>query len=869
MNDVVDRKLTVPEPPPSYIERLRAVRLVEGATAPVVLVCAPLGWGKSVVLSDLARLRSPGAAVGWLTLSPGDDLLFWEYVLAALRTGGLEIANTGAAPGQDVPTRLAASLTGSGAPVTLVLDDFHEVRDLDVLAQFEAFVEAAPGRLQIFLGSRADPPLSLHRWRLRGLLAEIRAAELSFTLEETGRLMRTHRVTVPVRALAELHSLTEGWPAGLRLAALELSGRPDPEQRLSEFVRHDRGMADYLLDEVIHRLPPDVVELLTGTALLDEVGAGLVTAMTGREDGATVLETLERANALVTRLARPGEWYRYHPLLRQILADELAHRQPDRVPILHRRAADWYARHGPPSHAIRHYLAAGEWALAVDVLARSWPDVLATSRRDVLAGPVTVPEDLIRSDAGLALAFAADRLHRDDRAGLRTLVRVADQLIGPPDGGPDPWAGRHAMIAGFRLVDAQLNGDRHQVMAAVAPLLETGIDPAPAVEPWRPLALIALGESLLQIGRYDGAQEPLRAALAVAEDRALEHVRLAAVSRLSLARVFLGHLTGGDHAARVALAVAGRHGGDGGEDEERARIALAQIALERFQLDEAGYHMDRIFRMRPPTSRILWVLAWTTRLRIRAAGGDPEGALAELAALRRDVAPDDLADPVVASALGFVGTEFELARGLRSAARRQLAVLEQLETPRGCTALLQARLHMAERQPARAAACAAPYVDPLDPGLHRGLAVELCLIHAWGVLLLGNQTKSARSLETALRLAHEEGFRLAFRRAGDPMADMLHAHLRAGTNYPDVAADLAAMLSDLTPPVRIRPAEPLSEREITVLRHVQDVMSNVEIASAMSVSVNTVKTHLKNIYRKLGTDSRRDAVRRAHARGEV
>jgi LuxR family maltose regulon positive regulatory protein len=873
VNGVIARKLAAPDLPPSHIERPRPLRLLDEAAAPVILVCAPLGCGKSVVLSELARLRADGAVVGWLTLAPGDELLFWEYVVSALRAGGLDTATASPASRMDIPTRLIASLSCPGVPVTLVLDDFHEVRDPDVLAQFEAFLEAVPERFRVCLAARADPPLPLHRWRLRGLLAEVRAAELSFTVEETGRLMAAHGVTLPVRALAELNALTEGWAVGLRLAAVELSGSPDPEQRLSEFCRHDRGMADYLLEEVVSRLAPDVVEVLTCTALLDEVDAGLTAAMTGRDDGATILAALERANALITRLARPGEWYRYHPLLRQTLADELAHRQPSRVPALHRRAADWYSRHGPPSHAIRHYLAAGQWMLAVDVLARSWPDVLASSRRDVFAGPVAVPEDLVHGDPDLALAFAADCLHRDDRAGLHALVRLAGHVVGKTGGAAGGPTGtrpdRDAMITAFRLVDGQLNGDRERVMAAVGPMLETEAEAAPDTEPWRPLALIALGESWLQTGRFDSAREPLRAALAVAEERALEHVRLAATSRLSIAYAFLGQLTDADHAARAALTIVGRHGGRGDEDEERARIALAQIALERFRLGDATYQLDKIFRTRPPTSRILWVLAWTVRLRIRAAGGDPDGAHAELVALRRDLTGAELDDPAVADALDFADSEFELARGRRSSARRKLAVLEQLDHPPGWTAVLQGRLQMAERQPARALGVSAPYVDVLDPELHRGFAVELCLIHAWAVLLLGNQTKSGRSLETALRLADEEGFRLAFLRAGAPMADLLRGHIRAGTAYPALAGELVAALTEDASPDRAELAEPLSDRELAVLRHVRDVMSNVEIADAMSVSVNTVKTHLKNIYRKLETDSRRDAVRRAHARGEV
>jgi LuxR family maltose regulon positive regulatory protein len=761
--------------------------------------------------------------------------------------------------GPDIPLGLAAWLSEPGSTVTLLLDDFHEIRDPVVLAQVEALVEAVPDRLQIFLGCRADPQMPLHRWRLRGLVAEVRAAELSFTIEETAALLRAHQAYLPVRVLAELTSRTEGWPAGLRLAALELARSPDPEQRLGEFFRHDRGMADYLLDEVIRRLPADVVEVLTCTALLDEVDADLISALTGRDDGATVLEALERANSLVTRLTRPGEWYRYHPLLRQILMDELSHRQPGRVQVLHQRAAAWYSRHGPASHAIRHHLAAREWSLAVEVLTRSWPDVLTSSRRDERFMSAAVPEDLVSADADLALAFAADRLYGGDPAGLHTFVRVADRLL-LASGEEDQSTGRGSMIAAFRLVDAQLNGDRDKVLAVVGPILAT--------EP-EPLALLAAGESLLQAADFVAALEPLTGALAVAEERGLEDLRLAATSRLAVAYTFAGRLTEGDHAARTALMIAGDRGRTGGEDQERARIALAQIGLERFELNEASHHLDLIMRARPPTSRMLWVLTWTTRLRVRAAAGDPAGASVELRALRRDVVPTDLDDPPVAFALSFIATEFELAAGHHTAARRQLAVLERIDAPRGWTAVMQARLHLAERQPVRAAAATAPHADPLDPGLQRGFAIELVLIHAWALLMLGNQAKSGRSLETALRLAGEDGFRLAFHHAGDSMADLLRSHIRAGTAYPAVAAEVLAMLTAERSAGHAEVAEPLSEREVAVLRHVQDVMSNLEIATAMSVSVNTVKTHLKNIYRKLGTDSRRDAVRRAQSRGEV
>ncbi|HKT04916.1 MAG TPA: AAA family ATPase, partial [Rugosimonospora sp.] len=367
-------KLELPPPPPGLLPRPRLFALLDaGVQGPVTVVEAPAGWGKTVLLSSWVRERHPARAA-WLSVEPGDTQpaggRLWRYLCAAL---GAPVNGGGDA----FLTRLAAALAGRSEPVVLVLDDFHHVADDTVPRGLEFLLRHAPGALRLVLASRTEPPLALHRWRVRGEVAELRAGQLSFTDTETEQVLARAGLALPPGQLAELQARTEGWPAGVRLAARALHDQPDPVRLATDLTGDTPPVADYLVAEVLADQPGEVRDLLLCTSILRRVSADSIEALTGRTDGERVLAGLRHADGYVVPLDARRHSYRHHRMFGEMLRAELHRQAPERVPELHRRAAHWYAAHDLPRDALRHALLARDWGQATAVLADGWADVLA------------------------------------------------------------------------------------------------------------------------------------------------------------------------------------------------------------------------------------------------------------------------------------------------------------------------------------------------------------------------------------------------------------------------------------------------------------------------------------------------------------
>jgi LuxR family maltose regulon positive regulatory protein len=341
-----------------------------GVQGSLTLLTGPAGAGKTVLLSSWVTTTAalPGP-VAWVSLDAADNdpARFWSYLLAALRQSGA------APPGG----RLASLDLPIGGPDRGF-----------VLGLAAAVLRRPPPALRLVLASRADPPLPLARLRVGGRLTEVRAAELAFTAAEAAMLLASHGLALADADLAVLRARTEGWAAGLRLAALSLQGHPDPEGFLAGFAGSSRAVADFLLEEVLGRLPPGDRAFLLHTSVVERLNGELADALTGRADGAQTLARLERANAFVVALGHDRPWYRYHQLLAELLRAQLHAGAPRLVPELHRRAAGWYQDHGLPVEATRHALAGGQWMLAAELLSRVW-------RRFVLDGELAMLGELV------------------------------------------------------------------------------------------------------------------------------------------------------------------------------------------------------------------------------------------------------------------------------------------------------------------------------------------------------------------------------------------------------------------------------------------------------------------------------------------
>jgi LuxR family maltose regulon positive regulatory protein len=370
--------VTVARAAPRLIDRGDLVAALNRAAAKkVTVISAPAGSGKTSLLRAWAG--GPGQrhrlAVVQVQRGQQDAQQFWLALLSAVRAASGTISSAEppvATPDFNAPAmvdRVVSELADAGGGVTLVLDDLHELNSPEAPAQLTRLLTNLPPQVHVILTTRHDVPLRLHRLRLAGELAEIRAADLRFTERETRELLAASGIMLSEAGAALLHQRTEGWAAGVRLAALSLAGHPDPERFVAEFSGSDRTVAEYLVAEMLDRQPPGVQDLLLRTSLLDRVNGELADLLTGRPGSERILLALEDANAFVVSLDGDRTWFRYHHLFADLLRLELRRRLPEEVPALHRRAAGWFTVQGQVAEAIRHTQAAGDWADAARLLA--------------------------------------------------------------------------------------------------------------------------------------------------------------------------------------------------------------------------------------------------------------------------------------------------------------------------------------------------------------------------------------------------------------------------------------------------------------------------------------------------------------------
>jgi LuxR family maltose regulon positive regulatory protein len=902
-------KLAVAAVPDAFVERPRlGERLDAGVRGAVTLLSAPAGWGKTTLLGSWVRTGRPAYPVGWLTLEADDTGdRFWAYLEAALAMA-LETADERRGDGRWAPpdhpgaladetflARLAAALTGLTDPVVLVLDDFDRVHDASVPAGLEFLVRHAAARLRLVIATRTDPPLPLPRWRLTGELTELRAPELAFLRCETAELLERHDLLPTDADVRALHARTEGWAAALRLAALSLRGHPEPARFVAEFGGDDRQVADYLAGEILGDQPAEVRETLLCTSVLQRVCGPLADALTGRTDGRRVVTELARAGLLVP-CSRSGRlsWYRYHDLLAESLRAELRLGSPERIVGLHRRAAAWHAEVGRPADALRHALGAREWGLAKRLLGVHWHQVIGGDQvaAQALAGPAPVhpaaepafaparpaeppaveppPAETLVADPQLALAWAADLLNRRDGEGAATCLRLAS--TGGHDEARDHGGRFEIIMAALRLAEAQLGGDTTVILRAAGRLLglsapqsgadegvPAGVEDAGGSDGARAMALSALGAARLGTGDLRGAEEDLTRGLTAARQAGMPCLRVACAGRLALLRAMRGELGQAERTAEQALGIAAgdcrcsSHGA-------HAYLARAIVRYQRGRLEETRRHLELSARSSEATcDPLLPALIAIVGARVLQAQGDPAHGFEMLLEGRRrfgERRPSRFLEHWFAAAEADLRT----SSGDTATARD---LLERAEGTSATLAVALARTYLRDGDPSAAVRALPRWADDgvepfLAPRLDAGLVEALAARRA------GDVRRASALVERVLALAAPEGFRQVFAQGGRPVRDLLEEHLDSGTAFWPTVYEL---IGDQPPP-EAAPPEPavrraLTERELTVLRYLQSMLSNVEIASELCLSVNTVKTHVRNIYRKLDTDRRREAVLRA------
>ncbi|MEE4419297.1 LuxR C-terminal-related transcriptional regulator [Streptomyces bugieae] len=878
---LLDAKLTVPAAPRAHVPRHRLLDgLSAGTAGPLTLVTGPAGTGKTTLAAAWARSGGSPGPVAWLTLDTYDRTpgVFWSYVVEALRRAlprlpdGIGMPSSPGDAGTSLLTRLAAATERLPAPVVLVLDGFEKVAGRRVPAGLEFLLDHAGPLWRLVIASRVDPLLPLHRYRAEDRLAEIRGADLAFTPHETAVLLRRHGLRPPDDVAKALTRRTEGWAAGLRLCVLAMCRTGDPAAFVRSFVRSEQAVSGYLLAEVLDAQPAATTELLLRTSVLDRIHPDLANALGGGGDAEAILARLTHDNAFVEPV--PGTtWCRVHPLFAEVLRTQLRIRHPGLAPRLHARAARWLAGADRVTEALEHAAEAGDWQYGASLAVRQLlvGTLLATSEAERVEGafagmPSSVP------GAEPALVAAACRLAQQDRAGCRTHLAVAEreraerQLHGQGTQ-PDPEVAlTHVLL---RLLcgpeesrrpergrrgdgDGRRPGAAEEAARAVPDLLRQlplGLVRAhPEIEALR---LHGLARAFLGAGRLGEARRLAAGAVDACTTEATLPLHHRALGLLALAESAEGALTAAEDHALRALARADDQGVGPDRRSGAGCLALAVVALERDERDGREVAHRRLEQALAcpdvPDDPVLAAEAAVLRSRLELSCGRWQAALDALPA------PGAADEPWPAQRLALTRAVVELARGDHRAA---VAAVHDVPADGPAPLIALAGAHLVAGHPDRVRRLLARAGGSADLSLPDRVALQLVRAHA--AVLADDRTTARRLLGDALDAARPERLRRPFTDAG-PWLRHLLGGIDGTTTAPARGAWLAARGgADLPGPV-----QSLSGREREVLGCVQRMMTADEIADELRLSVNTVKTHLRSVYRKLGVSRRRDAVERA------
>ena len=903
---VLGTKLHLPSPRPGLVRRTRLTDQIRADGTRLVLVAAPAGFGKTTLLSQwLAQWRAeagePQRRVAWLALDPGDADLrrFLTHLVAAIRTAEPEVGvealalleGGAAASTDDVLVSLVNDLDLLAGPTVLAFDDYHVVDGTAVHEAVAFLVDSLPPQVTLAMTTRADPPLPLSRLRARGELVELRAADLRFTTDEAAAFLTgVMGLQLEPSLVAALEARTEGWAAGLQLAALSARSRADAADGagdVSEFVEAFSGshrfVLDYLVEEVLDRQPEEVRGFLLDTSVLDELTGGLCDALTGRPGGQRMLETLERDNLFVVPLDDERRWYRYHHLFADALRARLAARQADRVGELHAAASRWLADNGLLADAVRHAIAGGDHDHAADLVELAEADLRRRRQdRTLREWLVALPDDVVRRRPLLATFAGWSRLSEGDIDGVETWLDAAEVALGAP---PPPLvttvalaeAARDreaelrslpAMIAVYRASVAQARGDVDGTVShARRALALAGPDdhfPRGAAAGFIGLAAWAAGDVSVAVETFTEAVASLHAAGMVVDELGATVV---------LASMWLARGRP-DEARRLhdrALAAAERHPGPVLSSTGDLHVGLADVLREQGDLRAAAEHLRAARELGDRASllenRHRWYVASAALLQ---AQDDLDGAVAMLEQAAPLYLPGYFPDvrPIAATTARVRIRQGRLEDARAWARDRGVTTSDPATYLAEHDQLTLARLLVAEGSAREALDLLDRVLEAAQAAGRGGSVIEARLVRALAHHADGDADAAVADLGAALTDAVPAGYCRLFLDEGPPVVELLGQVARTA---PDVRTHaeqlLAAAHRPAAVPLAAPAAEGLSEREQDVLRLLATDLSGPEIARELFLSVNTFRTHTRHIFTKLDVNTRRAAVTRATALG--
>jgi LuxR family maltose regulon positive regulatory protein len=948
---ILATKLYLPPPRRKIVPRPRLIeRLNEGLHGKLTLISAPAGFGKTTLVSEWVSnfrfqildfglnppaeqsLQNPKSKiqnrVAWLSLDEGDSDLsrFLAYLVAALQTIEAQLgAGVMAAIQSPQPPPTEALLTALLNEIAtvpdrfvLVLDDYHVIdgaspggcpqgAPLGAVDQALAFLlDHLPPQMHLVITTREDPQFPLARLRARGQMTEVRAADLRFTATEAARFLNeVMALNLTAADVSALETRTEGWIAGLQLAALSMRGREDVAQFVKAFAGDNRYIMDYLVEEVLQRQPERVRSFLLQTSILDWLSGPLCDAVTGQNDGIARLDALERGNLFVVPLDDQRHWFRYHHLFADVLAAYALQEQPAQVPLLHQRASEWYAANDLPADAIRHALAAKDFARAAGLVERAWPEMDGRFQSATWLGwAKAIPDEMVRVRPVLNLAYAWALLNGGDLEAAEARLRDTERLL-------EGSVGSDEMVitdeVQFRTLPASMATALSYLTQARGDLpgsLQYGrraLDLLPAEDHLRrgPAAAL-LGLAYWANGDLDDAYLALADAMAGFQKVGSIHFAISATYGLGDIRTAQGRLRDAIRVYAQVLQLALAQHPEGSRPPLRGTadlyLGLAELHRELGDADAAHRNLRQSDKLGEPAGLSDWRYRFCrAEARFRQGEGDLAGALDRLDEAERHTRPTPVPDlrPLAAMRARVWVAQGRLAEARRWAQEQGLSIDDPLSYLREFEHITLARLLLAESQRDRDERVALDAMSLLErlrhaaeAGGRMGSVIEIGVLQALAHQAQGNLDSALEVLERVLWLAEPEGYVRIFVDEGLPMAELLSVAAAQGI-MPDYIGKLLGAFEastndegqitepappSIAPGVRPRPSplvEPLSERELEVLNLIAQGLSNQEISERLFLALSSVKGHNQNIFGKLQVQRRTEAVARARELGLV
>ncbi len=897
---LVATKLFIPRLRRSVVARPRlSERLKRGAESRLTLISAPAGCGKTTLLAEwLAPVAAENRSVAWLSLDESDSQAasFWTYVIAALQTvvpgvgaGTLPLLQTAQTPIDAVLAALLNDLNAVPDEIHLVLDDYHLADARDVQDGMAFLLEHLPPQVHLVIASRADPALPLARLRARGELVEVRAADLRFTPEEAAAyLNEVMGLALTAQDVAALEARTEGWIAALQLAALSMQGRDDVAAFIAGFAGDDRYIVDYLAEEVLGRQPTEVRGFLLRTSILERLSGPLSDAVLGRDGGRAALVALERANLFLVPLDDRRQWYRYHHLFADVLQAHLLEEHGDEVPELHRRASVWFEHNAEPSEAIRHALSGNDFARAADLMELAIPALRRNRQEAQIRSWVgRLPDEVVQVRPVLGMGFVGALASGSEFDSVEKRLQDIERFVRPPTSTgarPEPPPPEAVVVdeeeyqrlpGGIEMYRAALDLARGDLDGTVAHAQQAMALAPPDDDLIRAGAAGLWGLASWTTGDLEAAYQAYVECVAGLQRVGFVSDVLGCSTTLADIRRTQGRLSDALRTCESALELASPEPGvpppRGTAD---MHVGISEVLLERDDRAGAALHLSRSQQLGEPNGLPRNPYRWRVAMaRLWEAEGDLDGALELLDEADRvydgDYAPNVRPVPAVRARLRIRRGELDAA--VEWARERQLSPDDELSYLREFEHLTLTRLLLARHATERTG----PFLDEAtdlltrllgeaEQGGRNGSVLEILVLQALAHHARGDVAAALAPLQRALTLAEPERYVRLFADAGPPMAALLSVLAKQGTAAAYIRRLRAATTgTEFRTPVTQALVEPLSQRELEVLRLLGTDLDGPAMARQLVVSLNTVRTHTKNIYAKLGVNSRRAAVRRA------